>query len=314
MAASADMTATQRRSAGAIQIREHRIPSANSAPYIAWKAPTAICGSAKAARPKSAASIRATRPSRSFALPTAGATPIGITLGRTAIFWFAQKNANKIGRITPAGAITEFPLPTPNAGPDAHSARARRQHLVLRNRSEPDRPHHAGRHHHRIQGRHHAGQQAAVDRGARRRAVVQRGRRRPRRPHHRGRRGHRISDPQPRQPAARHGDASGRHDLVRRDRRQRARPDRPRRQHSRISRCRRRTHRCAASPSAPTAISGSPRTSPTRSAAWRPTAPCSANTTFRRRTAARAASPRCRTAVFYFTQCDAGLIGEIILG
>ena len=31
--------------------------------------------------------------------------------------------------------------------------------------------------------------------------------------------------------------------------------------------------RCAASASAPTAISGSPRTSPTRSAAWRRTAP-----------------------------------------
>ena len=32
--------------------------------------------------------------------------------------WFAQKTANKIGRITPRGEIEEFALPTPNAGPD----------------------------------------------------------------------------------------------------------------------------------------------------------------------------------------------------
>ena len=32
--------------------------------------------------------------------------------------WFAQKSANKIGRITMRGEISEFALPTPNAGPD----------------------------------------------------------------------------------------------------------------------------------------------------------------------------------------------------
>ncbi len=32
--------------------------------------------------------------------------------------WFCEKTASKIGRITPDGKITEFALPTPNAGPD----------------------------------------------------------------------------------------------------------------------------------------------------------------------------------------------------
>ena len=49
----------------------------------------------------------------------------------------------------------------------------------------------------------------------------------------RGRQGHRVSDPEPRQPAARDGDASRRLDLVRRDLDQCARPRRPRRPHHR---------------------------------------------------------------------------------
>jgi virginiamycin B lyase len=32
--------------------------------------------------------------------------------------WFTDQNSNSIGRETPAGAVTEFPIPTDNAGPD----------------------------------------------------------------------------------------------------------------------------------------------------------------------------------------------------
>ncbi len=39
--------------------------------------------------------------------------------------WFAEKTGNKIGRITMQGQITEFPVPTPNAGPDAMHAAGR---------------------------------------------------------------------------------------------------------------------------------------------------------------------------------------------
>src|SRR5262249_61650220 len=53
-----------------------------------------------------------------YDLPTANATPIGITVGADGNLWFAEKAANRIGRITLNGAISEFPLPTPGAGPD----------------------------------------------------------------------------------------------------------------------------------------------------------------------------------------------------
>ncbi len=80
------------------------------------------------------------------------------------------------------------------------------------------------------------------------------------------------------------------------------------------TRCRRRSRRCAASPSAPTATSGTPPTPSTRSAAWRPTAACAASTTSRRRNS----GARCITAFadgrLFFTQYDAGLIGEVVVG
>jgi virginiamycin B lyase len=31
--------------------------------------------------------------------------------------WFTEDSGNKIGRITPAGVITEFSIPTPNSRP-----------------------------------------------------------------------------------------------------------------------------------------------------------------------------------------------------
>ena len=32
--------------------------------------------------------------------------------------WFAENATHKIGRITPSGQITEYPLPSRTAGPD----------------------------------------------------------------------------------------------------------------------------------------------------------------------------------------------------
>ena len=44
--------------------------------------------------------------------------PIGITPAADGALWFCENAGNRIGRITTAGAITEFPVPTPGAGPD----------------------------------------------------------------------------------------------------------------------------------------------------------------------------------------------------
>jgi streptogramin lyase len=45
--------------------------------------------------------------------------PTGITTGADGNVWFTQPLANKIARITPAGVVTEFPLPTPGVMPTA---------------------------------------------------------------------------------------------------------------------------------------------------------------------------------------------------
>jgi virginiamycin B lyase len=42
-----------------------------------------------------------------------GTAPFGITVGLDGNVWFTQRYASMIGRITPRGHITEFPLPLP---------------------------------------------------------------------------------------------------------------------------------------------------------------------------------------------------------
>jgi streptogramin lyase len=47
-----------------------------------------------------------------FPIPTVGIIePLGITTGPDGNLWVAETAANKIGRMTPAGAVTQFPLP-----------------------------------------------------------------------------------------------------------------------------------------------------------------------------------------------------------
>ena len=45
-----------------------------------------------------------------FAVPTASSAPIAITAGPDGNLWFTEEAGNKIGRISPSGAISEFPL------------------------------------------------------------------------------------------------------------------------------------------------------------------------------------------------------------
>jgi streptogramin lyase len=48
-------------------------------------------------------------------VPTAGSSPTSITVGPDGALWFTEQTGNKIGRITTAGVITEYPIPTPLA-------------------------------------------------------------------------------------------------------------------------------------------------------------------------------------------------------
>jgi len=53
-----------------------------------------------------------------FPVPTAGGT-FGLTLGPDGNVWFTQSNGDVVGRITPAGVVTEFHTPTPGSQPTA---------------------------------------------------------------------------------------------------------------------------------------------------------------------------------------------------
>jgi len=61
-----------------------------------------------------------------FRIPTPSAGPTGIVTGSDNNLWFTENTANKIGRITTAGAITEFPITSLSApygitsGPDGN--------------------------------------------------------------------------------------------------------------------------------------------------------------------------------------------------
>jgi streptogramin lyase len=48
---------------------------------------------------------------------TPGGHPDGIVAGPDGNLWFTEPDMNRIGTITPAGVVTEFPLPNPNSQP-----------------------------------------------------------------------------------------------------------------------------------------------------------------------------------------------------
>jgi len=47
-----------------------------------------------------------------FPIPTLNSGPYDIVSGPDGNLWFTEDSENKIGRITPAGVITEFTIPT----------------------------------------------------------------------------------------------------------------------------------------------------------------------------------------------------------
>ncbi|HLX40289.1 MAG TPA: CHAP domain-containing protein, partial [Ktedonobacteraceae bacterium] len=47
-----------------------------------------------------------------YPIPTSGSQPLYLTSGPDGNFWFTESYGNKIGKITPNGKITEYPLPS----------------------------------------------------------------------------------------------------------------------------------------------------------------------------------------------------------
>src|SRR3990172_7286495 len=81
-------------------IREHRIPTAGSKPYIAVEGPDRALWFCESGACKIGRLDPNAYTFQEFALPTENAPPIGIVLGPDGNLWFAEKTGNKIGRIT----------------------------------------------------------------------------------------------------------------------------------------------------------------------------------------------------------------------
>lgn len=69
------------RAARSVRFREHRIPSANSAPFICVEGPDGNLWFCESGAAKIGCFDPRNATFQEFALPTEGATPIGITLG-----------------------------------------------------------------------------------------------------------------------------------------------------------------------------------------------------------------------------------------
>ena len=52
-----------------------------------------------------------------YPIPTPSSVPEDIAAGPDGNLWFTESTGNKIGRITPQGAITEYPIPTVFSNP-----------------------------------------------------------------------------------------------------------------------------------------------------------------------------------------------------
>ena len=106
--------------------------------------------------------------------------PWGIAAGPDGNLWFTEEVGDKIGRITPVGAVTEFPVPTARFRSVGHHQRPGRGpvvHGVLQNRARHD-----VRHFHGVRAAQHRQPSCAHHRGARWGALVRRGIRQPHRP------------------------------------------------------------------------------------------------------------------------------------
>ena len=93
------------------------------------------------------------------------ASPQASPPARTATSGSPNSTANRIGRITPAGVITEFPIPHGRSGPAGITAGPDGNLWFTESGRQPDRPDHPGRRDHRVPdphagvnaGRHHGG-------------------------------------------------------------------------------------------------------------------------------------------------------------
>jgi streptogramin lyase len=101
-----------------------RVPvaDAGSAPASIIAGPTATSGLPVRHQRDRAGDARGAVSPFPFPVPNASARPFAVAAGPDGNVWFTERNAGRIGRITPSGTITEFPLPSAASAPTTIAA------------------------------------------------------------------------------------------------------------------------------------------------------------------------------------------------
>ena len=99
-------------------IREHRIPTGGSKPYIAVEGPDRNLWFCQSGTSKIGCLDPNSGAFQEFPLPSKDSTPIGNRRRCRRQYLVHEKTGNRIGRLDRNGTITEFPLRTAKAGPD----------------------------------------------------------------------------------------------------------------------------------------------------------------------------------------------------
>src|SRR4051812_10459936 len=151
---------SRRRTVAPPTIREHRIPTAGSKPYIAVEGRDHCLWFCESGASKIGRLDPKTYTFKEFDLPTANATPIGIVVGPEGNLWFAEKSAVPTaggagrarsvlatggGRAWPPTARPGRPFPPPGRrgrGRRHREGRGGRQFVQQRGPGKPARFHH----------------------------------------------------------------------------------------------------------------------------------------------------------------------------
>jgi virginiamycin B lyase len=99
-------------------IREHRIPTPASKPYIITLGPDGNVWFSETDVGQMARITSSGVVSEYAAGITAGSQPLAITVAGKDL-WFSEAAGNRIGKITMGGLISEYPAPSLNSGPRA---------------------------------------------------------------------------------------------------------------------------------------------------------------------------------------------------
>jgi virginiamycin B lyase len=98
-------------------IREHRIPTRDSKPYIAVEGPDGNLWFCESGTSKIGCLDTRSGMFVEFDLPSAESTPIGIDVGADGNLWFTEKTGNRIGWLSPKARWRNLPYRPPILDP-----------------------------------------------------------------------------------------------------------------------------------------------------------------------------------------------------